>query len=134
MSTAINLKNSFSYQKFLHPKWRKPLIHKLSFVEKTFGEAIAPDTKNFIPCSTVMSRKTTSSFGKSMVNPEIGVGVEGIKTATSSSFVSFRSISISLVRNPRQNIPFLGNSTKTTCLNDSFSVVVKASTNRLEEP
>ena len=83
-----------------------------------FSSIIPADTIVLIASSTLTSRYLRSFFGIIKRNPEVGLGVVGIKTLT-RLFLSFFLTSplTSPVVKPITHAPYLGYSTKTASLN-----------------
>jgi len=78
-----------------------------------------PDTTSFIPSSTLISRGITSSSGTTIISPEVGLGVVGIKRVREVVGKWVLSSPLAwLVTKAMDQIPFLGYSTKTTRLNE----------------
>jgi len=84
------------------------------------GTTMPPETTSLTPSSTVSARGIVPRCGRNAIQPEVGFGVVGRKTAaiTSLPTAGASEENDSRVMNPTVYTPLRGNSTRTTWEND----------------
>src|SRR5690606_817144 len=100
-----------------------------------FGTTTPSETIIFSASSIDMSSSTTSSRGTNRMKPDVGFGVVGTNTvSTTSPVLSWTSPTGSDVWNASAYMPFRGYSIISTFLNDSLESLNTTSTKCLTEP
>jgi hypothetical protein len=76
----------------LSPSAAATLTVRSSSVRRSGGVTIPPEITIFMPSSTVIDRMTSSRRGKNRRYPDVGFGVVGRKTLTTSSSVELENL------------------------------------------